>query len=183
MAGIRKIEVRDAQRLYEHLSNPRVARFSRLKPSSIEEMISMVEYLIEEENEHRIIPRVIVDIHDEVVGMIILWDYCPFRREGFLATWLGEEHWGKGYNQVAKSLFFDELFTLHYLNNIYLLIRAYNERSLAASRKFPYISIPTIDEELELRSFYKEKIANDHVILLITKEDYQSYSISEEQTS
>lgn len=183
MAGIRKVEMKDAYTLFKYLSNPRVARFSRLKPSSIDEMMSMIEYLIEEENEQRIIPRVVVDIYDEAVGMIVLWDYCPFRREGFLATWLGEEHWGKGYNQVAKSLFFDELFTLHYLDNIYLLIRAHNERSLAASHKLPYMTIPTIEEEMSLRNFYSEKIASDHVVLAINKEIYQSYIINEEQTS
>lgn len=183
MANVRRVEMKDAHKLYEYLSNPKVSKFSRLKPNSIEEMEDMITYLIEEENEQRVIPRVVVDIYDEAVGMIILWDYCPFRREGFLATWLGEEHWGKGYNQIAKSLFFDELFTLHYLNHIYLLIRAYNERSLAASRKLSYITIPSIEDETELRSFYGSRISNDHVVLVIEKEYYQSYIINEEQTS
>lgn len=183
MAGIRSVEVSDAAQLYLYLSNPRVARFSRLKPSSQDEMISMIEFLIDEESQQRVIPRVIVDIENNPVGMIVLWDYCPFRREGFLATWLGEEHWGKGYNQIAKSLFFSELFSSHYLNNIYTLIRAYNERSLAAIRKFSYVSVPSIEDELELREFYGEKIAMDHVVFVINRDDYFMNLIEVEQTS
>lgn len=183
MTMVRKLEINDATQLYKYLSNPSVVRFSRLKPNSLDEMISMISFLIDEEEEKRLISRVITDIHNNPVGMITLWDYCPFRREGFLATWLGEEHWGKGYNQIAKNLFFDELFNLHYLDRIYLLIRNYNERSLAASSKFSYINQLNFIEELELREFYKNKIEDTHVILSIFRDSYYLFQLEAEQTS
>lgn len=171
MITLRKVQLYDAIILYNYLSNPCVSQYSRLKPSSIEEMGNMINYLLEEENKNRLIARVIVN--DElVVGLITLWDYNLFRREGFLATLIGENHWGKGYNQIAKELFFNEVFTLQYLERIYLLIRNYNSRSIAACKKLHYIRQLEFYEENELREFYQEKISQDHLVFCIDKERF-----------
>jgi RimJ/RimL family protein N-acetyltransferase len=183
MAGIRKIEPNDADVLFPLLANPKVIRFSRIKPNTIEELSLSLKALLNEENEQQVIPRVIVDIENNPIGMIILWDYCPFRKEGFLATWLGEDYWGMGYNEIAKSLFFDELFALHYLENIFLLIRNHNHRSLAAAQKFPYITVPEMDKTIELKEFYGSKIQEDHIILVINKEIYQNFLLEGEKSS
>lgn len=135
-------------------------------------MADCIKFLISEELESRLIARVIVNEFDSPVGMIILWDYCPFRREGFLATWIGEENWGKGYNQIAKQLFLDEVFYTSYLDKIYLLIRNYNERSIGACRKLEYSEELNFVECLELREIYQDKISEDHLIFCIHRDLY-----------
>jgi len=178
MVTLRQAQLSDAAILYYHLSNPRVLRYSRLKPKAVKEMEEMIAYLQEEESEKRVIARVIVNEHNHVIGLITLWDYCPFRREGFLATLLGEAHWGKGYNQIAKDLFFDEVFSLPHLERIYLLVRNYNERSMGACEKISYIRQVDFLEEIELREFYGERIADDHVVYYIQKENYEAKEVS-----
>lgn len=175
---LRQAELYDATILYYHLSNPRVKRYSRLKPNSVEEMEEMIAYLQVEEEEKRIIARVILNENNHIVGLITLWDYCPFRREGFLATLLGESHWGKGYNQIAKQIFFDEVFSLPHLDRIYLLVRDHNERSVYACNKIQYILQADFIEEMKLREFYKDKIADNHVIFYIQKENYIAKEVS-----
>lgn len=172
MTYIRHIELKDAHVLFYHLSNPHVLRYSRLKPNSVEEMEEAIMYLKREEEEKRLISRVIVNEHEHVVGMITLWDYCPFRREGFLSTLLGELYWGKGYNQIAKNLFLDEVFSLPHLEKIYLLVRNYNSRSIAACQKIDYIDKLNLEEEIELREFYGNKISKDHIVFYIDKYKY-----------
>lgn len=178
MAKLRQIEVTDAAMLYYHFSNPCVLRYSRLKPSSVEEMEKMITELLIEEAEKRVIPRVIVNEFDVVVGLITLWDYCPFRREGFLATLIGQDYWGMGYNQIAKDLFFDEVFNTQSLEHIYLLVRNYNERSIAACRKNPFLYQLNFIEEIELREFYQDMIKEDHIIFCVRKEDYINEEVS-----
>lgn len=178
MVTLRQANKFDATILYYHLSNPHVVRFSRLKPNTVKEMEEMIEYLQEEERENRVISRVIVDEHDIVIGLITLWDYSPFRREGFLATFIGEAHWGKGYNQVAKQLFFDEVFSFINLEKIYMLIRNHNQRSISACNKMSYARQVDFIEEMELREIYNEKIAEDHLIFSIQKENYITKEIS-----
>lgn len=176
MVTLRQVEITDATILYYHLSNPRVLRYSRLKPNTVKEMEELIVDLISNEKENRVIPRVIINEFNQPIGMIILWDYCPFRREGFLATWIGEDYWGKGYNQIAKSLFFDELFKLPHLECIYLLIRKYNQRSIAACLKLPYVT--NLEDETELREMYKDKISFEHLIFCIYKNMYTEKELS-----
>lgn len=42
------------------------------------------------------------------IGQIGLFDIQE--NEGFLGTWIGVPFQGKGHNQIAKELFFSELF-------------------------------------------------------------------------
>jgi RimJ/RimL family protein N-acetyltransferase len=178
MVTLRNVEITDATVLYYHLSNPRVLRYSRLKPNSEQEMEEYIRFLIKSEEEQKLIARVIANDFNSPIGMIILWDYCPFRREGFLATWLGEEHWGKGYNQIAKELFLNELFYVSYLNKVYLLIRSNNERSIAASKKLNYVYEVGFEEDIELRDFYKDKIKEEHIVFCIYKDLYINKELS-----
>lgn len=172
MVTLRQVEINDAAILYYHLSNPLVLRYSRLKPNSVKEMEEMIVCLIEEEQEKRVIPRIILNEFNHIIGLITLWDVNSFRREGFLATLIGVEHWGKGYNQIAKDLFLDEIFTFDHMERVYLLVRNYNERSIAACNKLSYIDSANFMEEMEIREFYQDKIAEDHIIFYIDKENY-----------
>ena len=169
MTILRQIELSDAAELYLQLSNPCVSRYSRLKPSSVKDMEEMIMYLQHEELEQRVVPRVIINEDNTLVGMITLWDYSYFRQEGFLATIIGETYWGRGYNQLAKQLFFEEVFNIQKLNQIYLLVRNHNERSIAACRKNQLIYQVNFVEEMELREFYQDKIQEDHIIFYVKK--------------
>lgn len=167
----RPVEISDSAKLYYHLSNPRVVRFSRLKPASIEDMEKMIAELKVQEEERKVIPYAIVK-DEEQVGMITLWDYCQIRREGFLSTWLGEDYWGKGLNGEAKILFLEKLFTQYKLDRVLLMIRNSNLRSIAACSKIDYVSDLSKEEELIVRMTYNHKVEDDHILFSINKKDF-----------
>ncbi len=160
MCNIREIYYDDALYLFLSLQNPLVRKYSRLKPDTIEEMIEMIEML---QQARDVIARVIVDDEDTAIGLIALWDYNG--KEGYLATWLMQSCWGKGYNQQAKSLFLSEIFALG-VENVFILIRDNNHRSLAAIQKLPYVTGITAQQELLLRR-RNPNIQSDHIIFQI----------------
>lgn len=171
MLTIRSVQINDSEKLYNHLSNPYVVKFSRLKPTSIEDMEKMITNLKAQEEERKVIPYVIVH-NDEQIGMITLWHRCLSRKEGFLATWLGEEHWGKGFNKESKEVFLQKLFTTYEINRVLMIVRDYNERSIAACNKLHYVKKIIGNEESEIRLFYKDKIESNHLIFSINKDDF-----------
>jgi len=146
---LREPEVWDAVVLFAHLSNPQVHQYSRLKPASIEQLMDDLKRIKHAED---VISRIIEDDAQYPVGMITLWDYCKEKREGFLATWIAQPYWGKGYNQTAKELFLQELFRVRELESIFLKVRKSNQRSLQALRKLPYIAELPSEENQVVRT-------------------------------
>lgn len=167
---LRAVTKEDASVLYEYLLNPNVRMFSRLRPENAKEMEEIIAFV---QHQSDSIVRVIANEWNEPIGLIALWEYCLFQKYGFLATWIAEEHWGKGYNQMAKELFFSEMFIEHGLENIFIIIRNYNKRSLKAIQKIPSISLASKDEEKLLRSLHKS-IEKDHFLYVSRKETYLS---------
>src|SRR5699024_6821041 len=67
--------------------------------------------------------------------------------DGVSSTWLGKAHQGKGYNQVAKELFLNEIFEESPIQTIFLKVRTNNYRSQKAVLKLDYIT--QVDEAYE----------------------------------
>lgn len=166
---IRKASLSDIPILFQYLQNPAIRVFSRMKPDSMNELASSIESLNQEKEA---IGRVIVDENDYPIGFICLWDCDEMKGEGYLATWIGEEHWGQGYNEEAKKLFLQEIFSLRSIQRVFILIRTYNARSLRAIRKLPYVSTFSMEEEYYLR-LKNPKISVDHCILQITQQSFE----------
>ena len=166
--SLREPLLSDSPELFRMLSNPNVKTYSRIRPETQDQMFQMIDALGKLEDA---IPRVIVD-GDTILGMIVLWDYCPFRKDGCLATWLGQEHWGKGYNNLAKDFFLSELYANYHVDTVYMTVRSYNQRSIAALKKFDYIV--EADEEfaahIKTLPLQHTTIENNHVILVVDKE-------------
>lgn len=156
---IRMPEEKDAHKLFEYLLNPAVGKYSRIKPTSPEDL--WISLLTKREAADSIV-RVIVDETDVPVGYIAIWDFNRFAKEGFLATIIGEEHWGKGYNHLAKSAFLSDVFRQG-LEKIIVLVRRSNQRSLNAVRKLPYSSVISQEERVRLQNLY-ETITDEHEI-------------------
>lgn len=165
--NIRHPELRDAKVLFEYLLNEKVRKYSRIKPDSFNDMQLAIHYLKETEGDTTI-SRVITNKGNEPLGMIILWGYNKFKREGFLATWLAEKHWGQGYNDCAKMKFLTELFCVFHIKSVYVAIREYNHRSIAAILKQPYVlkAHPKIEHQMRV----EQQIEDTHILFEITND-------------
>lgn len=126
----------DCSILYELIVDPDVFSFVRQKPNSYDEFVFLTKQTIEAEDRGELISRTIVDDRGMPIGVINLFDLN--NHTGFLGTWIGKPYFGKGYNQQAKVLFFDELFFTKQIETIFMQIRKTNTRSLRAAKKLPY---------------------------------------------
>lgn len=133
---LKKRDLHDCHALYELMTHPEVFPFVRHKAYSFEEFIFMTKQTIEAEDRGELISRTILDEWDAPIGTINLFDIN--NQAGFLGTWLGKPYHGKGYNQLAKDEFFNELFFELNIETIFMRIRRVNIRSRKACEKLPY---------------------------------------------
>ena len=135
---LKKHDLHDVPQLYELMKHPDVFPFVRHKAYSSDEFYFLTRQMIEKERNGELISRTILDEHHQPAGTINLFDIED--KKGFLATWIGVPYFGKGYNQMAKTAFFDELFDEIGIEAVFIKIRNTNLRSLKAIMKFPYIT-------------------------------------------
>src|SRR5690625_1377772 len=157
--------------LFELLSHPQVYPYVRQKASSSDEYYFITKQTIEAEERGELISRTIVDEYYHPIGTINLFDIQD--NYGFLATWIGQPYFGKGYNQLAKEEFFEELFFEMSIEAVFMKIRKTNVRSLRAIQKLPYDKLGNIlNPEIY-------KTINEHAdiydLFVITKDHYTSY--------
>lgn len=157
--------------LFELMSHPEVFPYVRHKAYSVDECYFLTRKTIEDEENGKLISRTILDEYHQPIGTINLFDIEE--NFGFLATWIGQPYFGKGYNKPAKEEFFDELFSLHQIEGIFMKVRRTNTRSLKAVCKLPYV---TIANETYPEVYQKLNETEDiYDLFVITKEHYLSY--------
>ncbi|WP_096201682.1 GNAT family N-acetyltransferase [Bacillus sp. FJAT-45350] len=148
---LKKRELADCHQLYELLVDPAVFPFVRQKASSYDEFLFLTKQTIEAEERGELISRTITDEWGAPIGTINLYDIDE--GNGFLGTWIGKPYFGKGYNAIAKNVFFQELFFEQDIQTIFMRIRKENTRSVKAAQKLEYCMIAN-----ELRSDIYNKL-------------------------
>ncbi|WP_221568552.1 GNAT family N-acetyltransferase [Alkalihalobacillus sp. TS-13] len=136
---LKKRDLNECHVLYELMADPAVFPFVRHKAGSVEEFIFLTKQTLEAEENGELISRTILDEWGNPIGTINLFDIQE--NCGFLGTWIGKPYHGKGYNQLAKELFFTELFFEKDIQTIFMRIRKTNPRSERAALKIPYVSL------------------------------------------
>ncbi|MCA1321033.1 GNAT family N-acetyltransferase [Bacillus tianshenii] len=134
---LKKRDTHESQALYDLMVHPEVFPFVRQKAYSHDEFVFLTKQTIEAEERGELISRTILDEWGTPIGTINLFDVQD--GAGFLGTWLGKPYHGKGYNQIAKDQFFDELFYELDIQSIFMRIRKVNMRSMKAAEKLPYV--------------------------------------------
>lgn len=164
-------ELHEVPILFELASHPEVYPYLRHKADTVDEFYFLTKQTIEAEEQGLVISRTILDEFAQPIGTINLFDID--QRSGFLATWLGKPYFGKGYNKMAKELFFDELFFQKGIENVFMKVRKTNIRSLRAVEKLGYAILgndlfPEIYQAINVNG-------NIYHLFVVTKEHYASY--------
>ncbi|UFU00061.1 GNAT family N-acetyltransferase [Radiobacillus kanasensis] len=165
---LKKRELQDAPTLYDLMTHPQVFPYVRHKAYSLDEFYFLTKQTMEAEENGELISRTIMDEYHQPIGTINLFDVK--NKSGFLATWIGQPYFGKGYNKMAKEEFLEELFLSHEMEAVFIKIRKTNTRSLKAALKLPYISLGNI-----LYPDVYDMINGDssvYDLFVITKEQY-----------
>lgn len=168
---LKKRDLHDCHELFELMAHPDVFPFVRQKANSYEEFVFITKQTIEAEEQGELISRTILDKWGAPIGTINLYDIQE--GAGFLGTWLGKPYHGKGYNNLAKDAFFQELFYELGIETIFMRIRKVNIRSLKAAEKLPYI----VKANDTRRNIYEQLNAAGEVYDLyeIPKDQYTLY--------
>lgn len=134
---LKKRDIHECHELFELMVHPEVFPFVRQKAYSNDEFVFITKQTIEAEDRGELISRTILDEWGAPIGTINLFDVQD--GAGFLGTWLGKQFHGKGYNNMAKDAFFQELFYELGIETIFMRIRKVNIRSIKAAEKLPYV--------------------------------------------
>lgn len=164
-------DLHEVPALFELLSHPEVYPYVRQKAKTSDEYYFITKQLIESEENGKAISRTILDEYYQPIGTINLFDVHD--NYGFLATWIGQPYFGKGYNKIAKELFFHELFFELNIETIFMKIRRTNIRSTKAILKLPYVTLgnmlyPEVFQHINSNG-------NIYDLFLISKDQYAAY--------
>jgi len=172
---LKKRDFQECHCLYDLMIHPDVFPFVRHKAYSYDEFVFITKQTIEAEERGELISRTILDEWGTPVGTINLYDI--HNQAGFLGTWLGKPYHGKGYNQLAKEAFFNELFYEEGIETIYMRIRRENIRSYKAALKLPYVLLANESR----KSIYEQLNANGPIYNLfeIPKDLYSLHVLRE----
>ncbi|SDK34201.1 GNAT family N-acetyltransferase [Sediminibacillus albus] len=134
---LKKRDLYEVPQLYELMAHPEVLPFIRHKAFSTDELYFQTKQMMEQEERGLLISRTILNEYQHPIGTINLFDIQD--NKGFLATWIGQPYFGKGYNKHAKEQFLEELFLISGIEAVFIKIRNNNLRSLKAALKLPYM--------------------------------------------
>lgn len=164
----------DVAQLFDLVKDPAVSPFVRENAATLDQYYFVTKQSIEAEQNGKIITRTILNENHQPIGIISLLDIN--NNTGFLATWIGQPYFGKGYNQTAKVTFLNELFSTTSINRVFLKIRKSNVRSLKANKKLAFMEsgntlYPTIHATIN----HGKTEDSSYELFVISKESYCRY--------
>lgn len=160
--------------LFNEMSHPDVSPYVRNYVNDFNQYLTNVTHILAAEERGEMINRVIVNEWNRPIGMITLYDITEYG--GFLATWLGKNYHGKGYNKIAKQLFLTEIFNETNIEVVYLKIRVNNYRSQRAALKLAYVAEATSDHNV-IYSFINQNEVK-YNLYTVTRNAYLSDQLS-----
>ncbi|MFC4559798.1 GNAT family N-acetyltransferase [Virgibacillus kekensis] len=143
--------------------------------TSLEGTIGFIEFILEEEKKQTHYSRMILNEHQELIGVITLKDIDKLNKNCHIGTWIGHPFWGKGYNQAAKNKILHTAFTELELDHVFAGAKATNKRSQKSQGKIPYIRLGVEKEFPEELRKIEEQTGEPCVLNAIYKEDFLNW--------
>ncbi|MFD1335827.1 GNAT family N-acetyltransferase [Oceanobacillus iheyensis] len=109
--------------------------------SSVQGTVDFIHFVLEAERQGNQYSRIILNEIEEPVGVITLKEINEKEGTSEIGTWLGVKHWGKGYNELAKTEILYHAFEKLNLVRVFAGAKKTNIRSLKSQEKLPYIKI------------------------------------------
>ncbi|MDQ0417974.1 RimJ/RimL family protein N-acetyltransferase [Croceifilum oryzae] len=161
-----------AQTIFTLSTDPPVKEALGLKTETVEETMSFVRHMIEEEEKGNSISRVILNGEDEVVGVTTLKNINYEQKRCHIGSWLGYSYWGKGYNQEAKKAILKIAFKDLDLEHVFTGANKANIRSCKALEKLPYLTLNVESQFPEEYETVKHEIKQACVLHMIDKKHF-----------
>jgi RimJ/RimL family protein N-acetyltransferase len=173
-----KNDLKYAEQIFELSSNPGVKDILGIKVDKLEDTIEFIKFISNEDNEGKVVSRVILNENDEVVGHTGLKHID--RGDGIchIGTWIGVPFWGKGYNEASKFEILKFAFNELKMEYVFAGAKETNLRSRRAQEKLPYITLG-VENEFPNELAIIEKEAGEKCILnVVKKKDFENFLLS-----
>src|SRR3954453_17503114 len=168
--SLRYARADDTQALFELGRDPDVSRFFSWGPyTESSEAAAFIERMESQRTNGERLEFLIVDEHDQPIGVTGLSEFSERDRRAVVGTWLGREHWGSGANAESKALVLHVGFDVLGLQRISAYASPDNPRSLRALEKLGFV------QEGVLRAWHLHGgERRDVAILRLLAEDWSS---------
>lgn len=164
-----------AQRVQNLHNHPLVSGVLGLENQTVQDKLNFFQRMNEEEKNGDTISRIILNEEKECIGITTLMFIDHEKKSCHLGSWLGVDYWGKGYNEQAKEAILKIAFDELKLDRVFLGARKTIERSIAAQRKLPFITMNVEKQYEEEWLFLEEKEKCPTILNVVHSIDYKEY--------
>jgi [ribosomal protein S5]-alanine N-acetyltransferase len=130
-----------ADEIFRLTNNPKVVEHLSFRNETIDDVLQFIDLVNAEEKAGKTVSRVILDESGLVIGTTTLMFIDQDKKEAHLGTWLDENVWGLGYNQLSKRKILRIAFFDLSLERVFVGARKANKRSLRAQEKLGYVTM------------------------------------------
>lgn len=164
-----------AQRVQDLHNHPLVSGVLGLENQTVQDKMNFFQRMNEEEASRITISRIILNEEQQCIGITTLMFIDHEKKSCHLGSWLGVDYWGEGYNEQAKEAILKIAFDELKLDRVFLGARKTNERSIAAQRKLPFITM-NVEKAYESEwLFLEEKEKCPSILNVVHSTDFYSH--------
>jgi len=170
-----KNDLKFAHRIFELTIDPGVKDPLGLKIEKVEDTIEFIKFIVKEDNEGRVISRVILNENNEVIGHTVLKQID--RGDGIchIGTWIGVPFWGRGYNEASKIEILKIAFEELKMDYVFAGAKESNTRSRRAQEKLPYMTFNVEKEFPNELALIEKETGVKSILNVVKKEDFENF--------
>ncbi|MFT7557424.1 MAG: RimJ/RimL family protein N-acetyltransferase [Planctomycetota bacterium] len=167
--GLVFLEDQDAPLLCSFVNNPLVSQYLGIVPPIyLEEEQAWIQKAKNTKNQYTFGIVNLGQPETSLIGTISLKITDSIARNAITGTCIGlPEYWGKGLGSMAKQLLLEWVFTQLNMRRVYSEVIAFNERSIAYSKKCGYKIVARIPDHYYCNGKYW-----DQVTMMVEREQW-----------
>jgi [ribosomal protein S5]-alanine N-acetyltransferase len=161
-----------AEDIFRLTNNPNVVEHLSFRNETLDNVLQFIDAVNAEEKAGKTVSRVILDESGRVIGTTTLMFIDRDKKEAHLGTWLDENVWGLGYNQLSKREILRIAFFDLSLERVFVGARKANKRSLRAQEKLGYVTMKVGDQYPEHFDMLQRRENCPVILNVIYKDDF-----------
>lgn len=170
-----KHELKFAEKIHSYSSAPPVKDALGLPDGTVEDTKAFIRRVLQEEQEGKTVPRVILDQDGELIGLTDLMFIDRTKKSCHIGTWIAYLYWGQGYNEASKAAILKIAFEELGLEHVFAGARKVNIRSQKAQQKLPFIRLNVEADFPEELAALEKKEKQPCVLNAFFRQDFLDY--------
>lgn len=170
-----KNDLKYAEQIFELSSNPGVKDTLGIKVDKIEDTIDFIKFISNEDEEGKVVSRVILNENDEVVGHTGLKHINRGDGTCHIGTWIGVPYWGLGYNEASKVELLKIAFEELKMEYVFAGAKETNLRSRRAQEKLSYMTLAVEKEFPDELAIIEKETGEKCILNVVKRKDFEDF--------